>query len=322
MPVDRRAGFGRSERDPERRCGLLNHGEGCSLAGYSGDQVEPTMKLKQFYEDRYSGDIETQCGWRELGAKHKAAHIAALVERPLPNTKIADVGGGTGEVAAALHQEYRWPEIDLFELSESAVRIAQAQPGIRSAIEYEGNSLPCPDQSYDLAFASHVVEHVDNIRAFLAELRRISKTVCVEVPIDHRRKIDAMSLMSYGHIHVFTPASIRFYMEQAGFTIKAERGFSMQRSLDMLAYNSFGSCGSQIPCSLERICFSTTRRARSNTVYSPASSAGPNGASTPPDRARTAEPHCTYTSIAIVLNVPAYASKATVSIVSTVLCSH
>ncbi|MEL6227393.1 MAG: methyltransferase domain-containing protein [Pseudomonadota bacterium] len=191
-----------------------------------------------FYEEWYDvPEDDPRHGWRILGARYKAAHIARMVTTP--GDRICDVGGGGGAVASLLHRTHGFPEIDVFEVSSSAVAYARKQPGVKSATTYDGLSVEVPDLSYDLAIASHVVEHVDNPRHFLAELRRIAHTVFIEVPIDHQRRINAKALAAFGHIHVFTPSIIRFYLEQSGFEPISESGFCMQRRYDMIAYNRF-----------------------------------------------------------------------------------
>jgi SAM-dependent methyltransferase len=49
--------------------------------------------------------------------------------------------------------------------------------------EYDGRAIPLSDSSVDLVFTSHVLEHIDSLTPFLAEIRRVMKPDAVAIHI-------------------------------------------------------------------------------------------------------------------------------------------
>ena len=52
----------------------------------------------------------------------------------------------------------------------------------RNFIKLENKILPFKDDEFDFVIASHVMEHVDDVELFIAELERISKKGYIELP--------------------------------------------------------------------------------------------------------------------------------------------
>jgi 2-polyprenyl-3-methyl-5-hydroxy-6-metoxy-1,4-benzoquinol methylase len=89
-----------------------------------------------------------------------------------PGARILDVGCGDGRDIAFLNSlGYRASGV---ELDPKAVHAARAK-GL-DVIEGDLASAAFADESYDVVTSSHVLEHLHNPRAFLAESRRVLKT--------------------------------------------------------------------------------------------------------------------------------------------------
>ena len=93
---------------------------------------------------------------------------------------------------------------------------------------FDGHHLPYPDDYFDLAYCSHVIEHVEFPRQIIRELKRVSKYQFYEIPIDFSFYVDKKvdHFLSYGHINIFTPALFRFLLHSEGHrVIKDKCGF-------------------------------------------------------------------------------------------------
>ncbi len=207
-----------------------------------------TSDIESIYDDYYADSEEDefsriQRGWRQLGARFKAANIAKAY-LPKPEDCILDIGGGMGDVSAELVNAHSFPRIALVDISASGVRIAEARPEIKDATVFDGYQVDVADRSVDFAFATHVLEHVPDPRKFLREVHRLSKRAFIEIPIDyHHRSINAKVLLSYGHVNVFTPSTARFLLESEGFKILQEFPSNMQRDYSVKYYNHFRNFG-------------------------------------------------------------------------------
>ncbi len=52
----------------------------------------------------------------------------------------------------------------------------------RPLIEGDACALPFADQSFDFVFCSHIMEHIENLEAFLAEIQRVGRAGYLETP--------------------------------------------------------------------------------------------------------------------------------------------
>jgi methionine biosynthesis protein MetW len=95
---------------------------------------------------------------------------------------VLDIGGGTG----ALHDSLtRWKshEYTVVDLSPEAVTQAKSR-GLQALVwDIDSAALPFPDNSFDIVVATHVLEHIRNPWAVLAQMTRVSrKYVCLYSP--------------------------------------------------------------------------------------------------------------------------------------------
>lgn len=122
--------------------------------------------------------------------------LAALLRRYLgaPPCRVIDVGCGLGSYGRGLLADgYDWlgVEIDAADCAE----LARLELPHR---QVDGRTLPFADDAFDAALCLEVLEHIDEPRAFLAEIRRVApRRLIVSVP--------NCELLGYLWDHLATP---------------------------------------------------------------------------------------------------------------------
>lgn len=81
--------------------------------------------------------------------------------------RVLELGAGTGYQARALAE--RGFEVEAIDLPGSSM--ARVFP----VTEYDGETIPFPDASFDIVFSSNVLEHIRDLGPMLAETRRVLK---------------------------------------------------------------------------------------------------------------------------------------------------
>jgi SAM-dependent methyltransferase len=137
-----------------------------------------------------------------------------------------EVGCGDGALLCELHGRGFGGRLSGVEISEAAVAIARERPQLDAVVRYDGHHLPFGEGAYDLGILSHVLEHVPDPAALLAEVARVCRAVLVEVPLeanlsarrDHKREHAA----EVGHLHGLNRAGAREIVRRAGLSIACE----------------------------------------------------------------------------------------------------
>jgi SAM-dependent methyltransferase len=171
----------------------------------------------------YSGDFdEREVSWLAACAIDKSLNIRALLgQRAAEVASVLEVGCGTGAVLIelrALGVGREFHGIDYENPHEHLdPRVADADIPCQ---QYDGLRLPFEDASIDLVYATHVLEHVPDEQAFLAEIRRVARRfVYIEVPCELTMRASVGSLQStldIGHIHPYTPESFALELCRSG----------------------------------------------------------------------------------------------------------
>lgn len=192
------------------------------------------------YEGVYSAQ---ERGWRRVCAVDKADHIAGLLGPSAAKVgNVLEVGCGTGAVLARLSAIGIGRDFTGIDVIDPATNLeidgAAAVPFRWSS--YDGATIPFADRSFDLVYASHVLEHVPEPRAFLHELARVARTfVYVEVPCELHARTNRRALQStldIGHINFYTTDTFRLVLETAGLHVT---GFgTYDHSLQVHAFQS------------------------------------------------------------------------------------
>ena len=188
---------------------------------FASNDVSPTLQAA--YDEQYS---EESTPWRELCARYKADNIEAVCAGQR-FARVLECGAGEGSILKFLECDGFCNELTAIEISDSGLRqIAGRQlRTLREARKFDGYRIPYADGSFDLAYCSHVIEHVEHPRILLRELRRVAQHQVFEIPLDYASRVDrhCKHYLSYGHINVFTPATFKFLLISEGFEILRER---------------------------------------------------------------------------------------------------
>jgi 2-polyprenyl-3-methyl-5-hydroxy-6-metoxy-1,4-benzoquinol methylase len=188
------------------------------------------QRLVEFYDESYArqGDeAQLYADWRALGAKGKADHVIRLCLRAnIRPAKILDVGCGDGALLSELRRQRFGQALRGVEITEAAVRIARERAEIDSVQLYDGTRLEFPDEAFDLGIVSHVLEHVPDPGALLAEIGRACKAVVMEVPLEAnisaRRESKREHAEEVGHLQRLDRDSAREIVSQAGMQLAGE----------------------------------------------------------------------------------------------------
>jgi SAM-dependent methyltransferase len=190
--------------------------------------VQDAEELVRFYDEGYTQDpagAARYASWRALGAVGKADHVLALCTRaglwagghPI-NT--LEVGCGDGALLSELHRRDFGGRLAGVEITAAAVEIARGREEIDSVELYDGLHLPAADRAYDLGILSHVLEHVPDPPALLAEVARACRAVVVEVPLEDNLSAERASKRDHadevGHLQHLSREGARQIVARAG----------------------------------------------------------------------------------------------------------
>ena len=160
-------------------------------------------------------------GWKaEMG--HRAMHLPAR-----PGGRLLEVGCGTGDLLAGA-RDLGWTVTGV-DFDAAAVAVARRR-GL-SVREGDLAAQGFADGSFDAVTMFHLIEHVPDPRALLAECRRVlapGGRLVVATPNPrsrcHRRfGVSWMGLDPPRHLHLFPPGTLRREAERAGFRAEEVR---------------------------------------------------------------------------------------------------
>jgi SAM-dependent methyltransferase len=188
---------------------------------------------RDFYTAGYSladrSEADRMGRWRALGARSKADHAVALCARAgLRPQTLVEIGCGDGALLAELDGRGLAPVLDGFELSPPAAALARERTirGARRIEAYDGEHVPAPDDAYDLAVLSHVLEHVEDPAPLLREAARVAPAVLVEVPLEANRSAarpgKREEAARIGHLQFLDRAAVHGLVRSAGLSVAAE----------------------------------------------------------------------------------------------------
>jgi SAM-dependent methyltransferase len=191
--------------------------------------VKDSAELIRFYDQAYASDeagAALYSRWRALGAVGKADHVIALCARQgLRPGRVVEVGCGDGALLSELHRRGFGRELSGFEITEAAAALARGRPELHAVATFDGERLPVADDAYDLAILSHVLEHVPDPPALLAEVARTGRATVVEVPLEAnlsaRRAAKRQGADEVGHLQRFDHAAVAAVVAAAGLRIVA-----------------------------------------------------------------------------------------------------
>jgi ubiquinone/menaquinone biosynthesis C-methylase UbiE len=193
------------------------------------------------YDEQYKDD---EAEWRTLGARAKATNIAEICAGRSYD-KVLECGAGEGSLLEAVGKQNLFKDLYAIEISPSGLERIRERgiETLRQAELFDGYDIPFPDDTFDLTYCSHVIEHVEHPRLLLRELRRVSRHQIFEVPLDYVVGVDdsVSEFLSHGHINIFTPSIFKFLLKSEGFQILSE--LERESSVESIRYNWYKNLG-------------------------------------------------------------------------------
>lgn len=194
--------------------------------------VAVSDNLKEVYDGYYDDGLEE---WRTICATQKVENIIELAQGESFD-KVLELGAGSGILLQMLSKHNFAKHYYALDISESSiVQIKKKKiKGLESVACFDGYHIPYPDNHFDLVVLSHVLEHVEHPRMFIREVKRVCKAAIIEVPCDYKSGVDrkVKALTDYGHINVYTPTLLRFFLRTEGFaTHRNKMSFSSNSTL-------------------------------------------------------------------------------------------
>jgi SAM-dependent methyltransferase len=187
-------------------------------------------RLVEFYDDAYAregAEAQLYARWRALGARGKADHVVELCSRAgLRPARTLEVGCGDGALLCELRRRGFGGSLHGVEITRAAVQIARGRAEIDSVALYDGRHLDHADAAYDLGIVSHVLEHVPDPAALLAEVGRVCRAVLMEVPLEDnlstRRSVKRAHAEEVGHLQRLSREAARRIVSDAGLRVAGE----------------------------------------------------------------------------------------------------
>lgn len=176
-------------------------------------------RLRSMYEGYY-GDSKLD-EKRRITAEMSIGHVTALTGW-IPLGKVVDVGAGQGSFVELLSKSGLAQQITALEISLTGIdAISERKLKGVEVLKFDGYTMPGADKEFDLAVSIHVLEHVEHERAFLKEIKRISRRAIIEVPLDltfnMKRKLPIGR--AHGHINLYTATTFRNLLETSGLIV-------------------------------------------------------------------------------------------------------
>jgi ubiquinone/menaquinone biosynthesis C-methylase UbiE len=136
-----------------------------------------------------------------------------------------DLGSGAGDFTAALAQA--GAEAVGVDVAQAALERARARhPTLDFRLVPIDGPLPFEDNSFELVWASEVIEHVADTAQWLSEVRRVlapAGRLLVTTPSHGRLRVaisgvDRFSEPLGDHLHLYTKGSLQTLLQEFGFS--------------------------------------------------------------------------------------------------------
>jgi SAM-dependent methyltransferase len=156
---------------------------------------------------------------------------AFLLAEVRPGMRTLDLGCGAGGFTAELARA--GAQVTGIEVAEAALERARAaHPGLDFRLAPIAGPLPLPDSSFELVWASEVIEHVADTAAWLSEVRRVlvpEGRLLLTTPSHGRLRLALGGIERYSdplgdHLHLYSRASLRSLLMEFGFDQVSVRG--------------------------------------------------------------------------------------------------
>ena len=143
---------------------------------------------------------------------------------------IVELGAGEGQLIKIIKKEFPKSKIGGSDISEEMIKIATRNlKGKNVSLSTQDiHKLSYKPKSFDLIVCCEVLEHVDNPKKALAEIKRICRgKVLLSVPLEPLWRVLNMARGKYltrlgntpGHVNHFAPGKFKRLVEDSGFKI-------------------------------------------------------------------------------------------------------
>ena len=130
---------------------------------------------EQEYDVRYAGDymdVDNYSTWAHADLRTRQV-VEVLENIPISPNKVLDYGCGVGRWIPILAKIFSKSNIYGAEISGAAVRKAQERFAHLHFYQVRNNIVPAGDESFDMIFSYHVLEHVDSFKDSVADIARL-----------------------------------------------------------------------------------------------------------------------------------------------------
>jgi ubiquinone/menaquinone biosynthesis C-methylase UbiE len=166
---------------------------------YGGSNIRAVMNFKKDYftwnEDQlrtFYGNLNSISRKRRTDLTDKCLKMI-LQELNGGYEDVLDVGCSNGYVLSVIHERY--PALKLTGVDFVA---GNDLPGIQ-LVKADVRKLPFEDKSFDVVICSHTIEHIFEIRDFIAELKRVTRKKLIVVTPKQRYYFYSLD----EHLHFF-----------------------------------------------------------------------------------------------------------------------
>ncbi len=189
-----------------------------SLARRTEVKARYGRAIKDYYEDLWERLPD------ELEPPSLERRLAVLRGSVRGGDRALDVGCGTGEFTAAMAEA--GAHAVGVEVAEAALTRARGRhPDLDFRLVPIDGPLPFEDGSFDLVWASEVIEHVSDTARWLSEVRRVlvpRGRLLVTTPSHGRARVALGGVERFSeplgdHLHLYTKRSLRTLLHEFGF---------------------------------------------------------------------------------------------------------
>jgi SAM-dependent methyltransferase len=150
-----------------------------------------------------------------MDVRHRYAY-SLVGEFAEPHFRLLDIGSGEGYGAAVVSDFVAtYQGVDVSGEAVTHARRRYARATIRFD-QYAGGTLPYPDDAFDLITSFQVIEHVDDVETYLAEMHRVGCTGAVVLITTPNRKLrlrDGEKPWNRFHVREYDAGGLRTTLE-------------------------------------------------------------------------------------------------------------
>jgi ubiquinone/menaquinone biosynthesis C-methylase UbiE len=219
----------------------------CEKCGFIYTKQIPSNDfLKQYYDAQYTANSSNGVfvPKKTIGIKHQllAKLLKFLVRDDAQKStkQLLEIGCSQGELLSKFKSDDTWHATGL-DYGSAAIHYARSKglDGYVSDVE----SMNFPAEKFDAVVALHVMEHVQNLNAFIQEVHRVTKQggyfFAVMPSMSHYKPKLAGAKWKYwgppAHLWFFTNHSLTLFLEKNGFEVKHCSSFYHRAHVRVLA---------------------------------------------------------------------------------------